>query len=290
MRMGKTYLIKISLLVIIFIGSLSSTSAQDVAGLLSLIQRGEMDSAKTILSDLSYKYPGHPGVRYARAIIQDDALVAAGIYKDIVRNHGGSEYAASALMHLGEYYYAQGLYVQSRQYFSRLIRFHPDHPDIINAVNLTLRAGIASRQMDSVYTDLATVLDLFPNVAFDIPEELDLTRLPGRRQNALNPPTSTSQDAAPIRRLGQNLSEKSAEPQGQFSLQAGAFGSYDNAKRLADQIESIGYSTRIKERPTNGKTLYLILVGDYSSKTAALSVADMLDAALGIPSFPVANN
>ena len=290
MRMGKTRLIKISFLVIIFIGSLSSTSAQDVAGLLSLIQHGKIDSAEIILTDLSYKYPGHPGVRYARAIMQDDALVAAGIYKDILRNHGSSEYAASSLMHLGEYYYAQGLYVQSRQYFSRLIRFHPDHPDIINAVNLMLRAGIASRQMDSVYIDLAAILDAFPNVAFDIPEELDLTRIPGRRQNAIHPPPATSSAPAPIRSLGQDLGKNNAEPEGQFSLQAGAFGSYDNAKRLADQIESIGYSTKIKERSTNGKTLFLIMVGDYSSKTAALSVADMLHAALGIPSFPVANN
>lgn len=290
MRMGKTRLIKISLLVIMFIGSLSSTSAQDVAGLLSLIQLGKMDTAKIILTDLSYKYPGHPGVRYARAIMQDDALVAAGIYKDILRNHAGSEYVAPALMHLGEYYYAQGLYVQSRQYFSRLIRYHPDYPEIINAVNLTLRAGIASRQMDSVYIDLANILDQFPNVAFDIPEELDLTRLPGHRQSTMNPPQKTIPKAAPIRSLGQNLGETNTIPLGQFSLQAGAFGSYDNAKRLADQIESIGYSTRIKERTSNGKTLFLIMVGDYSSKTAALSVADMLDAALGIPSFPVANN
>jgi len=290
MRMGKTRLIKTSLLVIIFIGSISFTSAQDVAGLLNLIQLGEMDSARTILSDLSYKYPGHPGVRYARAIMQDDALVAAGIYKDIVRNHGGSEFAASALMHLGEYYYAQGLYVQSRQHFTRLIRSQPDHPDIINAVNLTLRAGIASRQMDSVYADLETILNLYPNVAFDIPEELDLTRIPGRRQNSTNSPEAPRKEAAPIRSLGQDLSAESTKPEGRFSLQAGAFGNYDNAKRLADQIESIGYSTTIKERSTNGKTLYLIMVGDYTSKTAATSVADMLDAALGIPSFPVANN
>ena len=290
MRMGKTRLIKTFILVIIFIGSISFTSAQDVAGLLNLIQIGEMDSARTILSDLSYKYPGHPGVRYARAIIQDDALVAAGIYKDIVRNDAGSEYAASAMMHLGEYYYAQGLYVQSRQNFSRLIQSYPNHPDIINAVNLTLRAGIASRQMDSVYVDLANILDLYPNVAFDIPEELDLTRLPGRRQNSMNNSETPRQDIAPIRTLGQDLPGETNLPVGQFSLQAGAFGNYDNAKRLADQIESIGYSATIKERSTNGNTLYLIMVGDYSSKTAALSVADMLEAALGIPSFPVAND
>lgn len=275
---------------IMIIGSLSSVFAQDVDGVLSLIELGKMDSAKAILANLSYEYPGHPGVKYARAIIQDDALVAAGIYKDIARNHAESEYAASSYMHLGEYYYAQGLYIQSRQFFSRLIHSYPNHPDLVNAVNLTLRAGIASRQMDSVYVDLANILENYPDVAFDIPEELDLTRLPGRVEPGNRYSESSNEVIAPIRKLGQDLGERNVEPQGQYSLQAGAFGQYDNAKRLSDQIESIGYSTTIKERTANGSTLYLIMVGDYPTRTAALSVADMLEAALGIPSFPVANN
>lgn len=289
MRMGQARLNKLSFLVILVIGSFSSTFAQDVDGLLSLVQRGKMDSAQAILSELSYQNPGHPGVRYARALMQDDALVAAGIYKDIVRNHRESKYASPALMHLGEYYYAQGLYVQSRQFLSRVIRFHPDNPEIVNAVNLSLRAGIASRQMDSVYIDLADIVERYPNMAFDIPEELDITRLPSRNKVKINPPPSPATEAAPLRKLGENIGADTNQRRGQYSLQAGAFGNYDNARRLAEQIESIGYTTNIKERPSGGKTLYLIMVGDYSTKTAALSVADMLEAALGIASFPVTN-
>lgn len=287
--MGQTHLIAKTLLMVTIIGSFSNVSAQDVDGVLSLIEQGKTDSAKAILANMSYQYPGNPGVKYATAIVQDDALLAAGIYKDIARNHAGSKYAPSSYMHLGEYYYAQGLYIQSRQFFSRLINNFPKYPDLVNAVNLTLRAGIASRQMDSVYTDLAYIVEKFPNVAFDIPEELDLTRIPGQRDQFKQSDAAPDPLVAPTRKLGQDLVPTEHEALGQYSLQAGAFGNYDNAKRLSDQIESIGYSTRIKERDNNGKTLYLIMVGDYASKTAAMSVADMLDAALGIPSFPVAN-
>ncbi|MCF6238704.1 MAG: SPOR domain-containing protein, partial [Candidatus Marinimicrobia bacterium] len=217
------------------------------------------------------------------------ALVAAGLYKDIVRNHSRSQYMAGSLMHLGEYYYAQGLYVQSRQFFMRLIRFHPDYPDIVNAVNLSLRAGIASRQIDSVYIDLAEITARYPDTAFDIPEELDLTRMP-RRSKLPHEPAVPPAAPAPLRGLGEGLGSKSNQLQGNYTLQAGAFGDYNNARRLADQIESIGYSTTIKERRSNGKVLYLIMVGDYQDRTAAMSVADMLEAALGIPSFPVAIN
>lgn len=290
MRMGKAHLKKLVVLLSLLFGSVTFIHAQDVDGLISLIEMGKLDSAKKILTELSFEYPSNPGVRYARALLQDDALIAAGLYKDIDRNHGESAYAASAIMHLGEYYYAQGLYVQSRQYFSRLIRFHPNHPDIVNAVNLSLRAGIASRQMDSVYIDLAEIVAKYPDMAFDIPEELDITRIPRKSVYQPTPIQEPSPSGPPMRGLGQDLDTKNNQTRGQYSLQAGAFGNYDNAKRLAEQIESIGYTTRINERPSGGNTLYLIMVGDYSTKTAALSVSDMLEAALGIPSFPVANN
>lgn len=288
MRLGKTILNRhVLLLMILFISGPLHIFSQDVDGLLNLINEGNLDSAEIVLTDLNYAHPGHPGLRYARALMQTDALVAAGLYKDIVRNHGSSNYVAGSLMRLGEYYFAQGLYVQSRQFFSRLIRFHPEHPGIVNAVNLSLRAGIASRQMDSVYIDLADIVKRYPGKAFDIPEELDLTRIPGQSSRRQEMSESTP---APIRSLGEDVKVSEPKAKGAFVLQAGAFGQYANARRLADQIESIGYTTRIDERVTNNKTLFLIMVGDYETRTAAMSVADMLEAALGVPSFPVANN
>ncbi len=288
--MGKPKLAKaLLLLVILIIGSPVSILGQDVDGLLALIQEGQIDSAEVLLTKLSFKYPGNPGVRYARAVMQTDALVAAGLFKDILRNHKSSPYVAGSLMYLGEYYYAQGLYAQSRELFMQLIRNHSDHPNIVNAVNLSLRAGIAARQMDGVYSDLAYIIEKFPDTAFDIPEELDLTRIPGRSRQAGQSGAET-RSSAPLRALGSENTRSAPEPQGKYVLQAGAFGNYDNARRMADQIESIGYSTTIKERPSNRKTLYLIWVGDYATRTAAMSVADMLEAALGIQSFPVAIN
>ncbi len=286
--MGKAHLIKISLLLLVLsIGSPKFGLSQDIDGLLTLFQQGKTDSAEAVLSKMSFAYPGHPGVRYARAIMQKDALFAAGLYKDIVRNHSRSQYMAGSLMHLGEYYYAQGLYVQSRQFFIRLIRFHPEYSDIVNAVNLSLRAGLASRQLDSVYVDLAYIVKKYPGKAFDIPEELDVTRIPSRSSQLKN--TRESEPVvAPLRRLGEGVPRSSNRLTGQYVLQAGAFGEYGNARRLADQIESIGYSTTIKERISNGKNLYFIMVGDYPDRTAAMSAVDMLEAALGIPSFPVA--
>ena len=62
MRMGNTRLNKIIvLLVACVIGSPVTSFSQDVDGLLTLIREGELDSAKIVLSDLSFAHPGHPG-------------------------------------------------------------------------------------------------------------------------------------------------------------------------------------------------------------------------------------
>jgi len=287
MRLCKTSLkYFLNLVFLVCFGLPGSTHGQDLNQLLQLIEEGRIDTAEVLLKDLSFANPGHPGIRYARALMQTDALVAAGIYKDIVRNHSNSQYYSGSLMRLGEYYYAQGLYIQSRQYLNRLILFHLDSPHIVNAVNLSLRAGIASRQLDSVYIDLSKIIQLYPEHVFDIPEDLDVMRIPGKKVVMENPAPVSN----PIRTLGADISSSSQSSRGLLSLQAGAFGSYQNAKRLSDQIESIGYSTRIKERQSNGSTLYLIMVGDYEDRTAAMIVSDILEAALGVDSFPVTNN
>lgn len=289
MRMGKIQLLKhITFLLTTILLLSGNLPAQDLEAVFELIHAGQRDSAETALTEISYQNPGHPGVRYAHALLQTDALKAAGLYKDIVRNHSSSPYMAGALMHLGEYYFAQGLYVQSRQAFNRLIRKYPEYGDAVNAVNLSLRAGVAARLLDSVYIDLTAYTKTYPGVAFDIPQELDLTRMPAVSPARVSEKNNIPESGTSVKQLGQVLAKPGEVPKGDFRLQAGAFGNYDNARRLADQIESIGYAASVQERQSNGKQLFVIFVGDYEDRTAAMSVADILEAALGIPSFPVA--
>lgn len=277
-----SYLVKFSVLMVALP---LLTWAQSVEDLLELIESGQIDSARQLITELSYSNPGNPGVRYARALVEPDALVAAGIYKDIIRNHPESAYIPGSLMRLGEFYFAQGLYIQSRNHFGELIRKYEDFPEIVNAGNLLLRAGVASRQMDKAYDDLAELINRYPTKSFDIPDDLDVTRVRG--SSVISYPEVEPQQSASLRKLGAEIATDQSTSAAEFSLQAGAFGNYENARRLADQIEAVGYTTTLKERVVNNKTLYLIWVGEYSTRTAAESAADMLEAALGIDSFPV---
>jgi tetratricopeptide (TPR) repeat protein len=265
----------------------SNIIAQDVQGLLDLLEAGHTDSVRAQLEDLAYQYPGNPGVRFVRAILERDALVAAGIYKDIVRNHPNTPYESPALMRLGEYYFAQGLYIQSRQHLIKMVRKYPADPNLVPSVNLALRSGIAARQLDSVYADLTAAIQRHPDAVFDIPEELDLTRLPsGIRPGVAAEPAPTP--VRPLRQLGGTPEPATTrQPEGKFTLQAGAFSTRANAQNMKEQIETVGYSVAIQEKEIGGRTLYLVWVGRYIDREAASRAIGLLESALGIKPFPV---
>jgi len=276
---------KLVILVTLLIGSTGAVLGQDIDALLQLLNEGQEDSVNTVLADYSYRYPGHPGVRYVRALLQTDALIAAGIYKDIIRNHAGTSYEAPALMRLGEYYYAQGLYVQSRQNLIRLMHNYPEYDEVISAVNLDLRAGIAARMVDSVYVDLAYAIKTFPTATFDIPTELDLTRLPpGIRPGT--PSEEAAKELRQLRQLGTPPTSSSAVTGG-YTLQAGAFGNPANASRLKTQIETVLTPVEIKQKRIAGRTLYLVWAGRYTNKEQSAKDRSLLETALGIKAFPV---
>lgn len=282
-----TFLIRLLLLITLLTSGVTTMYAQDVQGLLSLIEQGRVDSVQSLLEDLSFQYPGHPGIRYVRAILERDALVAAGIYKDITRNHQGTPFEAPALYRLGEYYYAQGLYIQSRQHLVDLNTRYPENDQYVIATNLALRAAVAARQLDSAYADLTRALRTHPTAAFEIPDELDPTRLPpGIRSASSEPPPRES--GRTLRELGAPaVPDVSDLPSGSYVLQAGAFSSEENAQNLKSQIEAVGYPVEIKPKNVGGRTLYLVWVGRYVDRDAAGRATGLLESALGITPYPV---
>ena len=71
-----------------------------------------------------------------------------------------------------------------------------------------------------------------------------------------------------------------AEPlpiQSNFTIQAGAFGSYDNATRLSDQLSAFG-ETQISSGNKNGKTIYRVQLGGWNSKADAAPTLQMIKA------------
>lgn len=52
-----------------------------------------------------------------------------------------------------------------------------------------------------------------------------------------------------------------------FSIQVGAFSTESNAKKFASQFT--GYTTKIREKESNGKKFYVVLIGEYQNEDDA---------------------
>ena len=82
----------------------------------------------------------------------------------------------------------------------------------------------------------------------------------------------------------------SAKPlRGTWSVQVGAFGSAESARKLVKQLEADGFTVYISSVERNGKPLHRVRVGPEPARAAADALAGRLKAR-GLPVSLVANN
>lgn len=89
------------------------------------------------------------------------------------------------------------------------------------------------------------------------------------------PPTATPQTAATVH--------------GTWSVQVGAFGSAESARRLVSQLEADGFDAYVSTARRDGKTLHRVRVGPEPGRAQADSLAGRLKAR-GLPVSVVAND
>ena len=61
-----------------------------------------------------------------------------------------------------------------------------------------------------------------------------------------------------------------------YTVQAGAFGSLQNAEKLKNKLLQSGYHANIKPKVVDGKTLHIVTVGSFSERSQATTFLDIL--------------
>jgi tetratricopeptide (TPR) repeat protein len=261
----------------------SSLVAQDVESLIREYKNGNRDNVITALDTLIYKHPDHPGVKYLRALVQDNALMSTGIFKDIMRKYPENDYAKLAQVKVAEYYFSQGLYRQSRELFKEALLYNLPETEIIRIGNQCLRAGIASRMIDSAKDDLSFMQKKYADIIFDIPKELE----PFVSKIIIEPTNPIEMPKTGLRPLGQDhiSSQNLTSDKGLFGLQIAAFSSLNNAEATLQDIEALHRRGEIKTKVVNGKTLHVVIVGRYATREDAESDQKNINHKLNSSSF-----
>jgi len=76
---------------------------------------------------------------------------------------------------------------------------------------------------------------------------------------------------------------------GTWSVQVGAFGSAESARKLVEQLEADGFAAYVSPIARNGTSLHRVRVGPESARAAADALAGRLKAR-GLPVSLVAND
>ena len=276
-----------SLLLLLFL--CQAGRSQDLEHYYNLVYQGRAEEVAEALPQLYRQHPNDGSVLFLEGLITNDGELALEMYKKVSRLYPTSPYADDALMKIGEYLYARGLYIQAAQYLQRIPVHYPRSNLLYPSIRLFLNAMIVSGNRDTALFYAQVFSKKYPDIEFDLEagraagSKVDTTELVSERPPGLP-------QVAPEVTTQEEEREPAATVRITYRLQAGAFGMRENAERRKAVLQSLNY--RVKIVPTRGSRgrLYLVMVEGFNSRAEAERAGQRLSDNYGIENFIVQNN
>ena len=274
---------------LLLIGSTFFLKAQNIDLYIALLEKGKISEVKENLPELIERYPRDPGIFFLKGLISSDAEEALLNYQNLIRDFPNSEYASLSEMKIGEYLFARGLYSQASIQFKKTIINYPIGDHHQRALDLMVNSYQASGENDSVRISLINIKDLYPKLDFN---KYGVNGLNNDKREAklvrLDPSIISDRlkSAKAKRKKIKLISKPKAKP---WVVQVGAFGKYNNAKRLKNQLQGNGFITEIHTINSNGKRLHAVRLVRYEEKSDAEKIGKNLKKKYGLD-FRVINN
>ena len=271
------------------IGSTFFLKAQNIDLYITLLEKGKINEVKENLPELIERYPRDPGIFFLKGLISSDADEALLNYQTLISEFPNSDYASLSQMKIGEYLFARGLYSQASIQFKKTIINYPIGDHHQRALDLMVNSYQASGENDSVRISLINIKDLYPKLDFN---KYGVNGLNNDKREAklvrLDPSIISDRlkSAKAKRKKSIFISKPKAKP---WVVQVGAFGKYNNAKRLKNQLQGNGFITEIHTINSNGKRLHAVRLVRYEEKFDAEKIGRKLKKKYGLD-FRVINN
>ena len=271
------------------IGSTFFLKAQNIDLYITLLEKGKINEVKENLPELIERYPMDPGIFFLKGLISSDADEALLNYQTLISEFPNSDYASLSQMKIGEYLFARGLYSQASIQFKKTIINYPIGDHHQRALDLMVNSYQASGENDSVRISLINIKDLYPRLDFN---KYGVNGLNNDKREAklvrLDPSIISDRlkSAKAKRKKSIFISKPKAKP---WVVQVGAFGKYNNAKRLKNQLQGNGFITEIHTINSNGKRLHAVRLVRYEEKFDAEKIGRKLKKKYGLD-FRVINN
>ena len=231
------------------------------------VDAGNVKQATLILDSLLINYPNDVSVIYLDALLSMDGDKSFENYKKIFELYPESEYADEALMSIGEYYYAKGLYSQSAAWLKKIPLYYSRSDKVESSVHLFLNSLKVMGYTDTAKFYTKVFKKQFPNIVFNVNLEAE--------EELIDEKTIEIKD---------NVEDSKSNV---FGLQIGAFSYLKNANKEKKILQSLGYKVEIEQIEKNKRVLHVVRIGYYGTKKEVESMKVKLKKDLGKDSFIV---
>lgn len=242
----------------------STVAAQDFEKeLIAWIEKHSKEELKNRLIAIKKKYPNSTVPLFLEAYIEENGDRAIELYKQFVEKYPGSKFTATALLKLGQYYYAIGSYIAARQYLDNLVDQFPDSPLLPEAKYLAARCLIATGYYVTAEQELKAIIRQFSKSPFKKQAKQELASLDELATQDNSPPRFN--DAT----VNADLPFESHGGNGKYTIQIGAFQDQNNALRQKELYAGKGYLISIETKKVSNNLLYLVWIGEFDTEEQA---------------------
>jgi len=200
------------------------------------LMAGRLGDARKFLAAASLS---DPVSMYVRAALNQNAVEAADIYKEIVAENRGKSIGRDALIQLYKYHFAAGNYKAA----------HTDYLELQKYPNF-MRTPNGSR---------------FATTGLSTDQLIDPTGLKDTVQ--------TFRDYSGLQKDSDTVA---AGDSGEFIVQVGIFSTFDNARKFVEEMRAKNIDAAVFTRTETEKTRYAVSAGSFSTRDAAESFASDL--------------
>ena len=275
-------------------------AAQDLTALFRNVEAGDLERVRRELPRLWEQYPNSAGVAYLDAVTQERAEEAVIAYKKLIQNFSDSPYVDDAMIKVGEYLFARGLYTQASHELAKLPKIFPKSANVQRAVDLQINSLLAIGESDSAKIYIRRYARQFPSLDFNYnlggKEPLSVRTLvssaasfpaEGMKQPSVAAmagvpkpqPSSVAKSRLAPERPAKSKGKKSVSRP--FIIQVGAYGSVQNAMRQKMLLEQRGYTVDLWPINVRGKKLQAVQVVRFETRKEAEKVGRKLKSDFG---------
>ena len=266
---------KLLILVIFLVAANAAFSQNDIVKKnLKLVADGKIDEVKRQVPDLLAKYPDHPGILLLQGVVVDDAALAVEVYKRIVDEFPKNEWGDDAYWRIVQYYAVKGDVDKAR---AEIIKFRKDYPNsefllpatdlvsLCEKLNKGQKKAAVVQNANSEEDEGENEEDATP--VKDKSKELKKVDLSGKstKTEIISKDTGKNSDKANGKKEVTEIKKKS----GTYGLQVGVFSTEDAARHEKENLLKYRFLIEIVPKMVEGKKMYSVVVGNYSSKAIA---------------------